>query len=576
MEKKAGRRYVYVKTGAGTHLAGIVGEPKPSDSNAAQKPTGNPASKPATKPADRQIELPLGDIRQEQVAATLLKAAKLHRAGKRKEAEQLYRAVLGADPFNGDALHLLGLILNDRGQRDEAVQSIEKAIKLHERNPNFHNSLGVVLLGMKRGMEARRCFERVLQLEPNSIDAHYNLGVEAHERGAIDDAARHYQDTLGRNPDHAGALNNLAAIELDRENLRVAETLSRRVVALQPRSTTAWKNLGRALRHQGLIADADAAFKKALEIAPDDVEAAFGRAMTTLLSGNLLDGFIQYQARYRMKDNPPRYQDRPMWRGEAMPGRTLLIHTEQGLGDAIQFARYIPIAAVSKARVVVECHSPLARLFARIQGVSDVVARGNPVPQFDVQVPLMELPRIFRTKLNTIPSNLPYLSVDDAWHRENRPLVNAPAQTLKIGLCLGTGSRMPGASRKALPLDHVREILRSGAAHFVNLQKDAAAETTALFELHGADDPSPGFVDMATTAAMIAKLDLVISIDTSVAHLAGALNKPTWLLLTFAKDWRWLLDRPDSPWYPSMRLFRQPTPGDWGSVAAQVIEALRA
>lgn len=227
-DKKAARRIVYVKTDAATHRAG----------GGARRPTPPQPKGPDKPPATRQIELPLGDLRQEQMAATLLKAAKLHRAGKRKDAEQLYRAILAADPFNGDALHLLGLILNDRGQRDDAAQSIEKAIRLNERNPNFHNSLGVVLLGMKRGLDARRCFERVLELEPDSIDAHYNLGVEAHERGAVDEAVRHYQDTLGRNPDHAGALNNLAAIELDRDNLRVAETLSRRVVAIQPRPTT--------------------------------------------------------------------------------------------------------------------------------------------------------------------------------------------------------------------------------------------------------------------------------------------------------------------------------------------------
>jgi hypothetical protein len=318
-----------------------------------------------------------------------------------------------------------------------------------------------------------------------------------------------------------------------------------------------------------------ASYDQAIALRPDYADAHFFKGLSSLVTGDFEHGWIEYEwrrkapaARITRRDFP-----QPLWLGEdGIAGKTILLHSEQGFGDTIQFCRYVPHVAARDARVVLEVEEPLCELMTDLAGVTQVVAKGGPLPEFDFQCPLASLPLAFRTRLETIPSGAPYLRVPRQAQEYWGALLGAKLVP-RIGLAWAGNAKHVRDRERSMRLHDLLPLLDIDAT-FVSLQKEVRAGDAETLGNCNMFHLRQEFGNFSDTAALISQLDLVISVDTSVAHLAGALGKPVWILLTHAPDWRWLLDRDDSPWYPSARLFRQRESREWGSVTMQVREAL--
>ena len=464
-------------------------------------------------------------------------AVALHRAGRLGEAEPIYLALLRENPGDFDALHLLGVVRQQQGRHAEAVDLIGQALSLRPDDAAALSNRGLSLRELGRAQEALVSCERAIRLKPDYADAHNNRGLALASLKRPVEALKSFDAALAIAPTHLDALNNLGIAFFDMN--RLGEALS--------------------------------AFDRALAISPDHAHARWNRAQVLLLAGDFARGWPEHE--WRLASNPvlQRRFDKPLWLGDApIKGKTVLLHAEQGLGDTIQFCRYAPMLAERGARVVLEVQRPLAELMRTLGGAIEVVPRGEPLPAFDLHCPLLSLPLAFKTDAATIPAQAPYLrapagAVD--WH--SRLGTKRP----RIGL---VWSGNPGHKRDAarsIPFYALMPLLDLDAT-FVSLQKDVRASDATVLKPSGkVIDVAESLTSFAETASLIAALDLVISVDTSVAHLAGALGKPLWLLLPQVPDWRWLMNRDDSPWYTTARLFRQDDKRAWGPVIARVRDA---
>lgn len=327
----------------------------------------------------------------------------------------------------------------------------------------------------------------------------------------------------------------------------------------------------------GQIDEAIAAYRRALALNRGLAEAHNSLGLALLLQGEFLPGWDEYEWRWKMKDfpSPQRNLDQVQWTGQPLEGRTLLLHAEQGIGDTLQFIRYLPLIRRLGASIIVECPSELQRLIRPIASGHRVGVTGQPLPPFELHCPLMSLPRVFGTMLDSIPREIPYLRADADDIQTWKDRLGEDLPSLKVGLAWAGSPNHAEDRYRSIALDRLGPLGQVPGIRFVSLQKGHAATQTNKLP-HGMQliDISEEINDFADTAALIANLDLVIAVDTAVAHLAGAMGAPVWVLLPFAPDWRWMLDREDSPWYPTMRLFRQPLRGDWDSVIARVVRAL--
>jgi tetratricopeptide (TPR) repeat protein len=548
-----------------------------------------------------------------------LSAALAHqRGGRMADAERVCRQILSVDPGHAQTLHLLGLIEHqlapdavdtlynlgstwqDLGQPDRAIAYFERALRLRPDAIELHHNLGSALQDLGRldeaiacyrkvlalrpdavdtldnlagALRAQRqldaaqdCYERALALRPDRVESHTGLGVILRDRGHLEEAVACHERALALKPDHPETLNNLglALVDIGRREEAVAHY--ERSLALQPDRAETHYNLAIALERQRRYAEALACYRRALARKPDYAQAHFNRSLTLLLTGQFDEGWEEYEWRFVVARYDRNF-DRPLWSGDPLAGERILIHAEQGFGDTLQFIRYIPVVAERGGRVVLEVPGPLVRLARTVAGASEVVAAGDPPPGFDCHCPLLSLPRVFKTNLATIPAVVPYLSV-----REEASATWAERITTAPGLRVGVvwAGTTVGATDLLLlqPLWDVRGI------SWFSLQVGDRSRDISVLDGVKITDLSPCFTDFTETATAVSRLDLVISVDTSVAHLAGALGRPVWLMLPNAPDWRWLLDREDSPWYPTARLFRQKKPGDWSSVAREVAAAL--
>ena len=335
---------------------------------------------------------------------------------------------------------------------------------------------------------------------------------------------------------------------------------------LQPGRAELHYNLGSALQRQGLYAEALACYGRALALKPDYAEAHLNRSLALLLTGEFDEGWQEYEWRFAVARYDRKF-DQPLWSGEPLAGASILIHAEQGFGDTLQFVRYIPAVAERGGRVVLEVPESLVRLARTVAGASEVVAAGDPLPGFDCHCPLLSLPRVFKTNLATIPNAVPYLRVPaeaSAGWAERIPTTPGP----RVGIVWA------GTTVGAIDLRLLQPLWEVDGVSWFSLQVGERSGDISSLDGVKIADLSPWLADFAETAAAVCRLDLVISVDTSVAHLAGALGRPTWLLLRYPPEWRWLLEREDSPWYPTARLFRQRKEGDWPCVAREVAAAL--
>lgn len=644
----------------------------------------------------------------------LRRAVALHREGRLRDAEPLYRQVLSRQPDNFDALHLCGVLQHQLGQPAEALKLIARALRVNARSapaysnqgsvlaalgqacealdsyeralalkpdyPEALNNRGNALRALRRHQEALDSFGRALAVRPDYAEAHHNRGDTLFDLGRFEEALRSYSAALACKPAHVAAAigraeclrrlgrpaealaafdaalavkpdclqalvgkgnihydvgayaeavaqydlalairpdfaelhNNrgnalrhlgrfsdaLASLEraialkpgypeahANRSlvNLRLnrpAEALADcdRAISLKPDYSYAWVNRGNALQDLGRYDDAIASFDRAIALDPELADAHWNKALMHLTLGTFEAGWSGYEWRWRRQSGPERRDfAQPVWRGEPLEGKTILLHAEQGFGDTIQFVRYVPLVAARGGRVVVEVPDSLKPLVASMSGaVVAVVGRSESLPPFDVHCPLMSLPLAFGTTLATIPAAVPYLRAPperlEIW-RTRLP----PQPGLRVGLVWSGKPTHRNDHNRSLAFERLAPVFAVEGVRFVSLQREyRAADLPALDACPAVQRLDEAFSEFADTAAAVEQLDLVISVDTAVAHLAGALGKRVWILLPAVPDWRWLLAREDSPWYPTARLFRQPQLGDWDSVIARLGEELSA
>ncbi|TWJ18878.1 tetratricopeptide repeat protein [Geobacter argillaceus] len=423
--------------------------------------------------------------------------------------------------------------------------------------------------------EALACYSRALNCSPDNPEILLPIGAVLHDLDRYDEALAVYQRIMDLLPASAALYHNRGNTLLALDRFEEAIDSYARALALMPEDAEALVTMGTAFEQLGRYDAAMKCYEEALKRVPACAEAHWNLALALLRRGEYLRGWEEFGWRWQKKGYPTRWREFPaqMWDGRPLHGRTILIHAEQAFGDTIQFARYLPLVALRGGTVIVECPQPLAPLLETIQGVTQVVTAGTPLPHADFHLPLMSLPQLFATTPETIPDQTPYLfPPQERLHRWQARI--GSDQRPRIGF-VWAGRKSPDPHRSCRLSDLV-PLANSANASIYSLQvgegADQAANPPAGMDLI---DLTGNISDFADTAALIAQLDLVISIDTAVAHLAAAMGKRTFILLPFAPDWRWMLGRNDSPWYPTVRLFRQTEPGDWQGVIGRVMEELK-
>lgn len=511
-----------------------------------------------------------------QAIDILFHAALQHyQAGRFRDAAKPLRQILTAHPAHAGSLHMLGLAEQQMGNLEAAIELIGKAAALDERNAPYHFNLSRALEDAGRLAEAARSYRETLALWPQNSDVHVNLGCVLQELGQLEEAAGCFRKAVELEPGFVEAQANLGGALREMGRLDEALMWGRRAVETAPGLPAAHVNLGATLERLGHMDEVTACYRRALSLQPNLPVAHNNLALALLAKGEMAAGWDEYEWRWqmpKMRDNQ-RHFPQPLWRGEAAAGKTLLIHAEQGFGDTLQFCRYATLAAARGLRVVMEVQEPLARLLRGVRGVVLVIGRGETPPDFDFHVPMLSLPRIFGTRLDTIPGAGAYLEADKAMEAAWRGRLAAlGGQGRRVGLVWAGSPALAADRQRSIPPECLAPIFELPGFVFFNLQKTGPA-APAAFPLH---DFMNEMDDFAATAALIANLDLVIAADTAVAHLAAAMGKPVWLMDRFAPCWRWLTGRRDSPWYPTLRIYRQPRPDDWPSVIAEITGGLKS
>jgi tetratricopeptide (TPR) repeat protein len=536
------------------------------------------------------------------VADLLAEAVRLHRAGSLVSAQTAYQAVLALAPGHAAALVNLANLLRVRGDPDAGIAACRQALCQAPNLPEAHITLGACQLSARRPEAALTAYRAAVALRPDCAVAQAGLGVTllrlnqpapallageaacaADPRlaeawfvrgsalarlGRPRDAVAMLQAAVTRDPSHAAAHLNLGNAWLDLDRFAEAEAQLRRAIALAPALAEAHASLGFLLTSTGRLAEAAAACDEAIRLRPEFAQAYWNRSFTELLAGDYARGWEDYEWRKR-HDRFGKHFRRlagPEWHGEALAGRRLLVFAEQGLGDTIQFARFLPLLRALGAHVMLACAPSLRTLLGQLP--VEVVAKDTTLPPYDLWIDQMSLPRLLGADAHGIPAAGGYLAADPlrlaAWRGRLPP---GPL----VGLVWAGNPEHSNDARRSMPAASLAPLLACRRARFVSLQVGANPDVARRL---GLIDCTAALTDFAETAALVSALDLVVAVDTSTAHLAGALGRPTWVVLPYAPDWRWMVGRDDSPWYASMRLFRQRRPGDWSELIGRVVAAL--
>jgi tetratricopeptide (TPR) repeat protein len=507
---------------------------------------------------------------------TLSLAVQALQARRLAEAARLCERVLAEEPGRADALKILSGVRFMEGRLDEALAYLQRAATLDPRDPKVHANLGSILTRLHRPEEAVVCYQQALALAPDYAEAHYNLGATLAALDRPEEALACYDKVLALMPNHGRALINRGSVLSALNRHEEAIACYDRVLKDDPQYAEAETNRGTALQWLNRVDEAIARYDTALAARPEDAVAHWNKGLAALYRGDFATGWSEYEWRWRKPDFAihRRNYPQPHWRGEsAIVGKTILIFSEQGLGDVIQFCRYAPLLADRDATVLLEVQASLKPLLKSLRGVTQVFAKGEPLPPFDLQCPVMSLPLAFRTDAASIPADVPYLAPSAEATALWKDKLGARTKP-RIGLAWSGNPGQQNDRNRSMRLADLAPLIGDERFEFHVLQneiRDADRATLTAFpalRVHAAP-----FDD---TAAIIDALDLTISVDTSILHLAGALARPAWGMLTFSPDWRWLMERSDSPWYPTVRLFRQTAVGDWDGVVAQVRAALES
>ncbi len=495
--------------------------------------------------------------------------------GKPGEAFRHMSAAVAARPGSAAAHIHLGHVLRALKRDPDALASFDKALALDPADLDALGNRGDVLLALRRPAEALACFERILAAAPDHAEARATRGAALATLGRHAEALADFDAVLAAGPHPFAAYNRglaLAALGRPGEAVEAYD----RSLALMPGHVPALSSRGVALQALNRHAEAVASFDRALALAPEFADAHFNRSLALLASGDYARGQAEYEWRWKRSGATALRQGRPLWLGETPLGnKTILLHAEQGLGDTLMFARYVGLLARSGAKVVLEVHPELKALMARLPGCAAVIGRGEPRPAHDLQCPLGSLPLAFKTTPTTVPAEIPYLAPDPARVARWEERLAAHGRPRVAVVWAGNVAHANDRNR-SLPLRNLATLWAVAGAHVVSLQRDLRPDDAGELASAPVLQLGPELGDFDDTAAVLAQCDLVISVDTSVAHLAGALGRPLWVLLPFSADWRWTAADERSPWYPAARLFRQPKPGDWDSVMNDVLKALPA
>ncbi len=525
-------------------------------------------------------------------------------------AEWARRAV--AQEAKPEYLFTLGSVLRQQKQFDEALEAFEQAARLKPQAADLWRAVANVMVDLNRNDRAAAAFAHVVKLNPRDRDAAYNAGsllcrsgktaealpylqlsdeldsnhaptlqmraLALYDLKRFDEALSDIERAHGLDPAQADICNNAGAFLHRLGRNEEALVWLDRALQRRPAYPTALCNKGAALTHLHRFDDAVAIYRRSRAIDPSHAEAEWALALLNLLRGNFEAGWAGREVRWKVPDLPIAHFDyiQPMWLGHgSIEGKTVLVHVDEGLGDTIQYVRYVPMLAARGARVVLVVPESLCGLLSRLPGVAQCLAMGSELPAFDMYCPIGSLPLAFGTKLETIPAEVPYLPAPDAARVQTWEARLGPHDRLRVGLAWFGNPNHKNDHNRSVPLGILSELFDLDA-EFVSLQKDPSADDRALLARSEVIDLTDKLSDFSETSALLSCLDLVISVDTSVAHLAGALARPVWALLPYTPDYRWLLDRDDSPWYPTMRLFRQDTRRSHAETIARVRGELSA
>lgn len=535
--------------------------------------------------------------------------------GRLAEAEALLRQVVAVQPNHVYAWHQLGLVVLQLGRPGEAADLIKRAIALRPGDASVYSDLGVAYSLDRNFDEAIASFQHALRLQPNAAHTHRNLGDALHAAGRNEEAITSYRSAIFVAPMDPGAHNNLGNVYLHLGQLEEAATCYQRAVELEPRLLPAQSNLGDVLTkldrpEEGLVcaqrvlaldpnfaeghlnmgvaywrmgrfAEAEACYRRALALRPDFVDAHLNLGLLLLLHGRYEEGWQEYEWHWQMGTHASRRRElsAPAWDGALADGKTILAYSDQGFGDTLQFVRYLPLMLEQSraARIVVECQAALIPLLRQlgnpqIDFVSREESRTTPPPH-DLHVSFFNLPLILR-RFEPLTTPEPYLRADEEKRAAWRSKLD-PAGKKRVGIAWAGNPSQADDRRRSMKPGMLQPILEVPGITFVNLQLQPPGPLPTPMTEAGVLDFRESIADFSDSAALLAELDLIITVDTSVAHLAGALGRPAWVMVSFVPDFRWGIGHTDTPWYPSLRLFRQPRAGDWDSVVAEVVAALQ-
>ncbi len=552
------------------------------------------------------------------VGEAMRDAVGAHREGRLRDAEKVYARVLKAAPAHFDALNLLGAIKAQQGHVGEAHRLFAAAVKANPAAPSALSNLGQALHALKRSSEALAALDKARALAPNDLgilyqhanvllsldrpgealaefeavlaqmpqqhppqlaEARINCGLAQAALGVPEEALAEFDAALALVPGHPAAQYNRGVALLKLGRYEEAVTANDAALAAEAGHVNAWLNRGKALAQLNRYDEAIASYGQVLAIKKDHADAQFNQALALLTQGDYRRGFAAYEWRWRRTGMAAqKSRSKPLWLGEyPLARKTVLVHAEQGLGDTIQFARYVPMLAASGAKVVLAVQPELQALMSRLEGAPTVIARGEAAGQqnlaFDVHCPLGSLPLALKTEPGTVPAHIPYVTADGARLAKWSAEVGALPQP-RIALAWSGNPNHDNDRNRSIALHRLAPLFENGPANFISIQRDLRDEDAQVLAATRIVPIGNELEDFADTAAVLALCDLVITVDTAAAHLAGAMGRPVFVLVPFAPDWRWTLSGDTTPWYPSARLFRQPKPDDWDSAIARVAAEL--